>query len=209
MDRRRQVVLALCAASLATVSAAQTAIQHVLTKDTTSYALYFQTSQDGCESSGTEVFSSKSMTRYTNFGIFAPLVRAQRYFVNFCTGASGFMSGADEAPTIDIKPDLSRGAVGATVVMLDEAGVPHTLQIALTWSGGEITTDKQRTVFTSPLSRTMIISSASLRNSTLLNGALVFDGVNLMDTSIPVQTRFTTQFLVSAKGTSIDIVRTR
>ena len=173
MDRRRQVVLALCAASLATVSAAQTAIQHVLTKDTTSYALYFQTSQDGCESSGTEVFGSKSMTRYTNFGIFAPLVRAQRYFVNFCTGASGFMSGADEAPTIDFKPDLSRGAVGATVVMLDEAGVPHTLQIALTWSGGEITTDKQRTVFTSPLSRTMIISSASLRNSTLLNGALV------------------------------------
>ena len=97
----------------------------------------------------------------------------------------------------------------AMITRLDDAGIPHSLQIALPWSGGEITSDNQRTVFTSPLSRTMVNSSGSIRNSTLLSGTLVFDGVNLMDTSIPVQSRFTTQFLVSAKGSSIDIVRTR
>lgn len=209
MDRPRQLLLGLCAALISTVAGAQTAVTRVLTRDTFSYAQYFQTSPDGCESSSLEVFASKSMTRYShNLTIYMPLVRTQLFSFNYCTQVLSFMSGVDEAPTIDVKPDLTRATVSATVVMMDEFSNIKTVQLSLTWSGGELSTDKTRLVFTSPYSRTMIRAMGSIRNSTSITGTLVLDGVDLLAPTNPAQSRFILGYVTSSKGVSIDLVRT-
>ena len=63
------------------------------------------------------------------------------------------------------------------IAMFDEFGASRTIQINLTWSGGELSTDKNKYVTTSPYTRTMVKSTASIRNSTSITGALVLDGL--------------------------------
>jgi hypothetical protein len=203
-----RLALKLLLGSLMTIAvsaaSAQAAIYHVLTRDQFAYALAFSSSADGCTSSALEVFASKSMTRYvSDFSIYMPIVRAQGYSINYCTGAFVFASGADEAPVIDIKPDLTRATAKATVVMIDELGNQQTVQLNLVWSGGDLSSDKTKLVYTSPYSRTMIRSAGSIRNSNSITGSLTLDGVDVL--AIPGS--WTTGFVVSSKGASIDIIR--
>lgn len=144
------------------------------------------------------------MTRYvSDFSFYMPLVRAQLTSYNYCTGVFSFRSGADEAPVIDIKPDLMRANVKAFVVMDDGLGTQQTAQINLLWSGGDLTTDKSKTVYTSPYSRTMIRTAASIRHSNSVTGSLMLDGVDLL----AVPGSGVGGFVTSSKGASIDVIR--
>lgn len=199
-----KVLLGSLMALAASAASAQATIYHVLARDQFAYASAFSSSADGCISSTLEVFASKSMTRYvTDFSIYMPIVRAQGYSSNNCTGVSVFASGADEAPVIDIKPDLTQATAKAIVVMTDELGNQQTVQINLVWSGGDLSSDKTKLVFTSPYSRTMVRSAASFRNSSSITGSLTLDGVDVL--AIPGS--WTTGFVTSSKGASIDIIR--
>jgi hypothetical protein len=184
---------------------AQAAIDHLLTRDRWAYLYAFSSSENGCVSSSYEVFAIKSMIRYvTDFTEFVPVVRAQTFSYNYCTGVLTFASGQDDAPVIDIKPDLSRATSTAVVVMRDEFGNQQMAQINLAWSGGEISSDKTKTVFTSPYSRTMIRSDGSVRYSDSVSGSLKVDGVERL--AIPGAGSI--GFVASGKGSVIDVVRT-
>lgn len=205
MERLRQVVLAMCATLLGTVAAAQTSVQRVLSRDAFLYGQYFQTSQDGCESMFVEVFASKSLTRYNDFSIFKPSVIGQINAYNACTQVFTFMSGIDEAPTIDVRANLASANVRATVNLWGDATA--TLLVDLSWSGLETTTDKTRTITTSPYTRTIFYTTGSLRNSTSITGTLVLNGVDLLAPSNPVLGRMT-GLVFTSRLVTIDIVRT-
>jgi hypothetical protein len=208
MERPRQLVFALCTAFLSTTAAAQTTVTRVFTRDAWTYAQNFQTSPDGCESVGIDVFAFKNKVRFNNVSVFMPVIRAQLVSSNFCTGVFMFLAGDDQAPNIDIKQDLTRATAVGSVVMRDEFNYTRALLVGLTWSGGEISTDKSRTTTTSPFTRYMVRTTASIRNSTSITGTLVLDGVDLLAASNPAQSRSISGYVVGAKGSTIDIVRT-
>ena len=200
------VIVAMIATDMA--SAAVSA-SRLFTRDQFAYAQYFQNSADGCESLSIEVFASKSMTRTNQIHSFQPTLRAQLSSFNFCTGVSVFQSGANESPSIDIRQDLSVASTSGLVVMADENGIQRMLQVNITWSGGELSTDRTKTVHTTPLSRTMVRTTGSIRNSTAIKGALVLDGIDLLGAGNAVQSSGINGFVTSSKGSTIEIIRTQ
>jgi hypothetical protein len=193
--------------SVNTSAFAQAQVTRVFTKDRFAYAQYVDTSPDGCTSSSVEVFASESMTRYNTTDAFFPIIRAQRFAYNFCTFVLVFMSGANEQPSLSYSKDLSSATASGLVMMTDDFGNPHSIEVNLTWSGGVLTSDKSRTVFTSPRSRTMIKSVSSLRHSESVTGSLVLNGVDLLGADNPNYVVGVSGFVSSSKGSTIDIIR--
>jgi hypothetical protein len=193
----------------AAATAPATTVYRVLTRDTFAYASYYEYGADGCSQRAVEVFGSQSMTRTNNTSVFMPIVRIQMSTYNFCTGEFSFMSGADEAPVISISNNLTSANVKGTVVMMDELGNTKNVVADLNWSGGEITTDRNRYVTTSPYSRTMVRSTGSVRNSTSIVGTLVLDGLDLFSPENVNQSSGIFGFVTASRGTTIDIIRTR
>ncbi len=194
---------------VAAATAPATTVYRVMTRGAFAYASYYEYGADGCSQRAVEVFGSESMTRTNNTSVFMPIVRIQMSTYNFCTGEFTFMSGADEAPVISIHNTLNAANVKGTVVMMDEFGNTKTAVANLTWSGGELTTDKYMYVATSPYSRTMVKSTGSVRNSTSIVGTLVLDGLDLFSPENVNQGSGIFGFVTASSGTSIDIIRTR
>lgn len=195
-------------AKVAAVTAAAT-VYRVMTRDSFAYASYYEYSSDGCSQRAVEVFGSQSMTRTNNTSVYMPIVRIQMFTYNSCTGELTFMSGADEAPVISINSTLTVANVKGTVVMMDEFGNTKTVVADLNWSGGELSTDRQRYVSTTPYSRTMVKSTGSIRNSTSIVGTLVLDGLDLFSPENVNQGSGIFGFVTASSGASIDIIRTR
>jgi hypothetical protein len=147
------------------------------------------------------------MTRYNTTDAFFPMLRVQRFTYNFCTLLLVFMSGANEQPNLSYSKDLSTATASGLVMMTDDFGNPHYIDVNLTWSGGVLTSDKSRTVFTSPRSRTMIKSVSSLRQSDSVTGSLILDGLDLLGTANPNPVGGISGFVSSSKGSTIDIIR--
>jgi hypothetical protein len=211
MQARKLVAAATAALMLAATTAeASVSVSRVITRDKFAYANYFETSADGCESLSIEVFASRSMTRTNDAFTFQPLLRAQLSSYNYCTSVSNFMSGtSDAAPKIRFGEDIAVASASGIVVMVDENGASKTVFVNLEWRGGVLTTDKTKTIETSPTSRTIVRTTGSIRVAEAVTGTLLLEGTDVLSPNHATQSAFINGFITSSKGATIEIVRNR
>jgi hypothetical protein len=187
-------------------AAAAATVQRTVTRDKFAYANYFESTND-CESISVEVFASKGSVRSDGTSSEESLLRAQLVTTNFCTGASGFLSGAAVPEAIRFRNDLAQAATTATVRLDDFMGTTRTLRVDLAWAGGELTIDKTKHVTVTPLSRTVIKTVGEIRRSETISGVLALDGIDLLAANRPLLSSFTTGFVTASKGVTIEVTR--
>ena len=179
-------------------------VHRATTRDKFAFAAYAESS--GCEGLALEVFAGETLAKSDGTSTSSALVRAQLFTVNSCTGAIAFMSGFTETGTMRFRANLARVTVEGTVVMQDEFGATRTVSIQLDWDGGLLTTDKDKTVTVTPVSRTIVRTVGKIRQSETITGALVLDGVDLLAPSRPGSLGIS-GFVVASAGSTIEITR--
>jgi hypothetical protein len=103
-------------------------------------------------------------------------------------------------------PDLSPIGAAGTVIVSD--GVDSkTVNVALHWEGGTLTSTKTKTVNTSPSTTTTFQGMDNFRTDMLVSGSIVLNGVELLSPANAVDFSGTWGFAYNSKGSSIEIVR--
>ena len=116
------------------------------------------------------------------------------------------MSGSTETGTMRFRANLARVTAEGTVDMQDEFGTTRTVAIQLDWDGGVLTTDKDKTVTVTPISRTIVRTVGKIRQRETITRALVLDGVDLL---VPIRpgSLGIAGFVVASAGTTVEITR--
>lgn len=107
---------------------------------------------------------------------------------------------------LEFAPDLSPIDASGTVSVSD--GVDSkTINVALHWDGGNLTSTKTSTVNTSPSSTTSFHQMDSFRSDADVSGSIVINGIELLSPANVVDFSTTWGFAFNAKSSSIEIVR--
>jgi hypothetical protein len=100
-----------------------------------------------------------------------PSLFVQVFGYNSCAGAISFMSGSSTDVRLKFTPDLSPIDAAGTVIVFD--GVDSkTVNVALHWEGGTLTSTKTKTVNTSPSSTTTFKQIHNFRSDTAVSGSI-------------------------------------
>ena len=117
----------------------------------------------------------------------------------------------DGRPQVRCRKGQSRQAksVRATLVLSDLASLNLPLSLDLQWSGGLLATEpKTRTITTVPGLKTIVTTSSGIRNSELVTGALVLNGLDLLSPANVTAGSGISGFVTVSKGSTIEITRT-
>jgi hypothetical protein len=173
----------------------------------TAYAQYVQYTDNYCEALSVEVFGGADLLRnnQTRSGQRASI---SVFIVNFntCTGAISSMYGGSTDVRFKFAPDLSPVDAAGTVIVSD--GVDSkTINVALHWEGGTLTSTKTKTVNTSPSSTTIFKGVDNFRSDTIVSGSIVVNGVELLSPANVVDYSGTIGFAYNSKFSTIQIER--
>jgi hypothetical protein len=188
-------------------------VQRIVTDGKTAYALYFQSTNDYCQSLSVETFASLEETRTAGTGgprSVVPHISVQLVCVNFSLGEEVFMSGQADAPIVSINDQLTEASARATVVLTDGMRDKGSVSLDMRWSGGVlIFDDKTFSIDTTPYSKTIIKTSGATRSSDSVTGSIVLNGVDLLSPANVTDLSFILGRVSGSGGSTIDIVRTR
>lgn len=170
------------------------------------YAQYVQYTDNYCEGLSVEVFAGADLVRVNQTRTGQPSIFAQVFGYNSCTGALSIMSGSSTDVRLKFAPDLSPIDAAGTVIVSD--GVDSkTVNVALHWEGGTLTSTKTKTVNTSPSSTTTFKQVDNFRADTAVSGSIAVNGIELLSPANVVDFSTIWGFAYNAKNSSIEIVR--
>jgi hypothetical protein len=169
-------------------------------------AQFFAVSADGCETLSLQIVANDRASPPDSPAEPPPTLRAELVLFNACTGEFHLATGSTASASVDIRHDLRRATATGTLVLVDESGALHTLQVDLRWTGGALTADRTRMVESSPCSRTFVRVRSAVRDASSVTGSLVLDGVDLLAGGGTMAPGIG-GFIASGTGSSIEIVR--
>jgi hypothetical protein len=176
------------------------------TRGQTAYAQYVQYTDNYCEGLSVEVFAGADLWRTNQTRTGGRSIFVQTVAYNSCTGAISFMSGSSTDVRLKFAPDLSPIDASGTVTVSDGVDV-KTINVALHWDGGNLTSTKTSTVNTSPSSTTSFHQMDSVRSGADVTGSIVVNGIELLSPANVVDFSTISGFAFNAKSSSIEIVR--
>jgi hypothetical protein len=152
----------------ANTAAASAQVNILQTRGQTAYAQYVQYTDNFCAGLSVEVFAGSDLSRYNQTRTGGSSIFVQLVGFNACTGTFSFMSGSSTDVALKFAPDLSPIDAAGTVIVTDGTD-SRTVNVALHWEGGTLTSTKTKTVNTSPQSTTTFKQIDGFRSDTAVN----------------------------------------